>query len=84
VLQRKIFDTLLGSDLPPGPDAWWVYVLASTRAPRDIERGGLTALLELSDDSRWDDPTRARIQRLSRRGVKTTSVVEAALLLGRR
>jgi hypothetical protein len=42
----------------------------------DIECGGLNVLVELSDDGRWDDSNRARIQRLSRRGVKTTSAVE--------
>jgi hypothetical protein len=41
VLQRKIFDTLLRSDSPRGPEGWWVYVLAC---------GDLSALLELSDD----------------------------------
>jgi hypothetical protein len=51
------------------------------------------ALLELTDNSRWDDPNPARLQRLSDRGfvkarddnkLRVTMKGRAALLLGRR
>jgi hypothetical protein len=44
------FSTHYSGQIHPGLKAWWIYVLASTRAPRDIECAGLNALLELSDD----------------------------------
>jgi hypothetical protein len=60
-------------------------------ARRDLERGDLNALRELS--KRWNDPSPARTQRLSKRGflkkreghkLRVTMKGRAALLLGRR
>jgi hypothetical protein len=62
-------------------------------ARRDLQRGDLSALLELTNDSRWDDPNPARLQRLSERGfierceddkLRVTMKGRAALLFGRR
>jgi hypothetical protein len=61
-------------------------------ARRDLRRGDLDALLELTNGSRWGDPNPVRLRRLSRRGfIKTredkprlTMKGRVALLLGRR
>jgi hypothetical protein len=62
-------------------------------ARRDLQGGDLSALLELSCDERWHDPSPARIQRLSKRGfvkkreddkLQVTMKGRAALLFGRR
>jgi hypothetical protein len=60
-------------------------------ARRDLQRGDLNALLELTNDGRWDYPDPARLQRLNERGfIKTrkedklqvTMKGRAALVLG--
>jgi hypothetical protein len=60
-------------------------------ARKDLERGDLNALRELS--KRWNDPSPARMQRLSKRGflqkreggeLRVTVKGRAALLLRRR
>jgi hypothetical protein len=62
-------------------------------ARKDLQRGDLSALLELTDNSRWNDPNSARVQRLRDRGfiakrsddkVRVTMRGRVALLLGRR
>ena len=56
-------------------------------------RGDLSALLQLTNDGRWSDPSPARLQRLSKRGfikkredekLQVTMKGRAALLFGRR
>jgi hypothetical protein len=37
-------------------------------ARKDLQRGDLSALLELTSDSRWDDPNPACVRRLNKRG----------------
>jgi hypothetical protein len=62
-------------------------------ARKELQRGDLTALLELSNDGRWGNPNPARVERLSKRGfvekrqderLQVTMKGRAALLLGRR
>jgi hypothetical protein len=61
-------------------------------ARKDLRPGDLSALLELRNDGRWNDPNLVRLQRLHRRGfIKTredkprlTMKGRVALLLGRR
>jgi hypothetical protein len=62
-------------------------------ARKELQRGDLTALLELSNDGRWGNPNPARVERLSKRGfvekrederLRVTMKGRAALLLGRR
>jgi hypothetical protein len=62
-------------------------------ARKDLKRGDLSALLELTKDGRWNDPNPARLQRLDKRGfikkreddkLRVTMKGRAALLLGRR
>jgi hypothetical protein len=61
-------------------------------ARKELRRGDLSALQELSNDGRWGDPNPARIERLSKRGfvkkrqddkLRVTIRGRAALLLGR-
>jgi hypothetical protein len=60
-------------------------------ARKGLQRGDLTALSELSNNGRWDDPKAARVARLTHRGFVTkrpdnrlriTVRGRAALLLG--
>jgi len=62
-------------------------------ARRDLQRGDLSALVELTSEGRWGDPNPARLQRLSERGfikkreddkLEVTMKGRAALLFGRR
>jgi len=62
-------------------------------ARKELQRGDLTAQLELSNDGRWGNPNPARVERLSKRGfvekrederLRVTMKGRAALLLGRR
>ena len=60
-------------------------------ARKDLQRGDLTALLELIEEGRWGNPNEPCIQRLSQRGfvqrknsgrLRVTMKGRAALLLG--
>ena len=62
-------------------------------ARRDLQRGDLSALLELTSHGRWGDPNPTRLQRLGNRGflkkcaddkLQVTMKGRAALLFGRR
>jgi hypothetical protein len=62
-------------------------------ARKDLKRGDLSALLELTKDGRWNDPNPVRLQRLDKRGfvkkreddkLRVTMKGRVALLLGRR
>ena len=63
-------------------------------ARKDLQQGDLSALREMTDNTRWDDPNPARLQRLSKRGfikkraddklLQVTMKGRAALLFGRR
>jgi hypothetical protein len=61
-------------------------------ARKDLQSGDMSALLELTDRDRWDNPNPARVARLLRRGFVTrtgeklqvTIKGRMALLLGRR
>jgi hypothetical protein len=62
-------------------------------ARKDLKRGDLSALLALTNDSRWHDPNPARLQRLGNRDflkkrdddkLQVTMKGRAALLFGRR
>jgi hypothetical protein len=62
-------------------------------ARKDLQRGDLSALLELTSENRWNDPSPACLQRLNNRGfikkreddkLRVTMKGRTALLLGRR
>ena len=62
-------------------------------ARKELQRGDLSALLELTDPGCWGNTDPARVQRLSKRGfietrgderLRVTMKGRAALLLGRR
>jgi hypothetical protein len=42
-------------------------------ARKDLQSGDMSALLELTDWDRWDNPNAARVARLLRRGFVTAS-----------
>ena len=60
-------------------------------ARKDLQRGDLSALREMTNDARWGDPNPVRLQRLSERGfikkraddkLQVTMKGRAALLFG--
>jgi hypothetical protein len=66
-------------------------MIGSRWARKGLQHGDLTALSELSDHARWNDPNPARVERLTRRGfvakrtdnkLRVTVKGRAALLLG--
>ena len=55
----KTFDTLTPFDCTWGPDACDSPMFWHQWARRDLERGDLSALLELTNHGRWGDPNLA-------------------------
>jgi hypothetical protein len=62
-------------------------------ARKELESGDLSALSEITDSGRWEDPSAARVERLKQRGfitgradqrVHVTLKGRAALIFGRR
>ena len=62
-------------------------------ARKELQSGDLSALSEMSDGGRWEDPSVARVERLRKRGfvierpdqrAQVTLKGRAALLFGRR
>ena len=59
-------------------------------ARKDLQPGDLTALSQLNDNSRWNNPNPGRVERLSQRGfvrkkgdqLRVTTKGRAALLFG--
>src|SRR5689334_11779346 len=64
MLHCGIFAALLGCS--PGGQSQGEFMFLHQWARKDLERGNLNALRELSQ--RWNDPSPARLQRLSKRG----------------
>jgi hypothetical protein len=86
----RVFEQLYTSNLSRGAKSW-VTMFWRDWARKDLKPGDLSALRELCDTSRWHDPSPARLQRLSNRGliakrnddkVHVTMKGRTALLLG--